>query len=375
MPIEIESPEQLGYGNIDCNLAESSVTDAVYRDLSMDIKDLVLAYGDHRGKPELRQIVAGDGKGLMFNGKWKVESGGLSAEDVLLTAGAASALFIVNTALLTGKDQIVVVKPNYATNIETPLAIGCEVALAQLEFEKGFKLDIAALEKLITPKTRLVSVTNPNNPTGAMLSEAELQKLVDITAAKKCYLLVDETYRDLALGHKPPLVASLADHVISVSSLSKAYGFPGIRIGWLITRNKALQELFLAAKEQIFVCNSVVDEEIAYRFLLKKDEVFPSIEKHVKENFGILKAWMNRPGCLLEWVEPEGGVVCFPRIKRAVDTEKFYSTLNTRYKTYVGPGHWFGMDKRYMRIGFGWPGSEELERGLKNIERVLNGEL
>lgn len=353
MPIEIESPEQLGYDSIAYNLAESSVTDAVFGDLQLDLNKLVVCYGHHLGKPELRDLLL-----LGYSG--------LTAESVLLTAGAAAGLFIVNTSLLSAKDHLMVVRPNYATNIETPRAIGCEISFVDLAFEDGFRFDLGQLKKCIQANTRLISITTPHNPTGVMLSETELRQIGELAEEQKCYVLVDETYRDLAFGPKPPLAASLSNRFISVSSVSKAYGIPGVRLGWIITTDPGLQELFLAAKEQIYICNSVVDEEITYQFLQNKNRYFEKIKKQVEQNFAYLKSRMLDQQ-ELEWVEPKGGVVCFPRLNPKIDPEKFYSILNSKYKTRVGPGHWFEMEKRYFRLGFGWERVAKFETGLDNI--------
>ncbi|MEZ4672008.1 MAG: pyridoxal phosphate-dependent aminotransferase [Anaerolineae bacterium] len=359
MPIEMESPEQFGYGNIDCNLAESSVTDGLLRDLNLKLDDLVLMYGDHYGKPELRELVAADGAGLHH-------------DDVLVTVGAAAALFIVATSLLQAGDRILVVFPNYATNIETPRQLGCEMDYYKLDFDQGFRLDVDELVARITPQTRLVSVTCPHNPTGSMLSRSDVEKLVAAVEAKGCYLLFDETYREMSFGEVLPPAASFSPRVISVSSLSKTYGLPGIRMGWLICREKALMETFLAAKEQIFISNSVVDEEIAYQYLSRKAKHLQRIRAHIDTNFAVIKAWIAEQTDV-EWIEPQGGVVSFPRIKpdSGVDVEKFYKVLNTVYKTWVGPGHWFESDRRHMRVGYGWPGKDELARGLNNITQAL----
>ncbi len=359
MPIEVESPEQLGYDTIECNLAESSVHDAIFKDLHLNLSDLILCYGDHLGKPELRELIASEYQGI-------------TAQDILLTPGAAPALFIVATSLLDTKDHLIVVRPNYATNIETPRAIGCEIDFIDLDFDNGFQMDIAYVQALIKPNTKYISITTPHNPTGTTIPENTLLQLIKLAEANNCYLLVDETYRDLTPQNQLPLAATLSPNVISVSSVSKAFGLPGIRIGWLITTNKQLQEVFLAAKEQIFLCNSVVDEEIAYQFLKKKDSFLPQIQQKIKENGEIVKNWMkNHPH--LEWIEPKGGVVCFPRIKDEVkiDFEKFYNSLYHSHKTLVGPGHWFEMDKRYMRIGYGWPSTESLKQGLSNISKAI----
>jgi aspartate/methionine/tyrosine aminotransferase len=358
MPIEIEAPEGFGYEKIDCNLSESSVTDRRLGDLGIDLDKLVLLYGDHKGRPELRELI---GNGI-----------GLGADDVLITSGAATALFILSTSFLEPGDHLVVMRSNYATNIETPRAIGADLSYLELKFENGFDLDLSELEKLITDRTRLVSLTYPHNPTGVMISEEKLRAIVGLIERKGTYLLVDETYRDMSFIPKLPVAATLSERVVSVSSMSKAYGLPGIRIGWILTKNPFLMETFLAAKEQICITNSVVDEEIAYRFLLRKNEFFAPVQAAIRKNFSIVKHFMESQE-LLEWVEPQGGCVCFPRIRKEVqvDPEKFHDILLDKYGTYVGRGHWFEQDARYLRIGYSWDKTEKLEKGLGNILKAI----
>ena len=264
MPIEVESPEEYGYGRIRYNLSESSVADRSLADLGLTIPDLTLLYGEHRGGLALRRLIA-------------EASGGVEADDILVTVGAAGALFIIATALLGMDDHLVVVRPNYATNLETPRAIGCKVTHVELGFETGFRIDPAAIAAAITPQTRIISITTPHNPTGTMLAEAELHELVALAKNRGCILLVDETYRDLSLDGTLPLAASLGDHVISVASLSKAYGVPGIRIGWIACRDPALQERFLAAKEQISICGSVIDEWVGEQILSRRDAILQPV--------------------------------------------------------------------------------------------------
>lgn len=361
MPIEVESPEEYGYAKIRYNLSESSITDQTLSTLGLSVPDLTLLYQEHRGSEALRwQIVAGND--------------GLSAADVLVTSGAATALFIVATALLSRADHLVVVRPNYATNLETPRAIGCSVSYIDLSFEEGFHLDFDRLAAAITPQTRIISVTCPHNPTGVMLSEGELRRLVALAEAKGCYLLVDETYRDLSYEGVLPLAASLGRHVISVSSLSKAYGIPGIRIGWLITRDPQLQQVFLAAKEQISISGSVIDEWIAEQVLARRTSILEPTLVEMRTRLNLVAQWIESEP-LLEWVRPKGGVVCFPHMRSDPPggTAAFYHRLLDTYGTYVGPGHWFEMSDRFFRLGYGWTSRAELEAGLDAISRALRG--
>ncbi|WP_263482573.1 MULTISPECIES: aminotransferase class I/II-fold pyridoxal phosphate-dependent enzyme [unclassified Mesorhizobium] len=129
MVIEKEAPEEYGYERIRYNLSESSIADQKLSDIGLALPDLTLFYGEHRGDRELRALIAG-------------QDTGLSPNDVLVTAGAAGALFIIATSLLSAGDHLVVVRPNYATNIETPKAIGCAISYINLDFDEGFAIDI-----------------------------------------------------------------------------------------------------------------------------------------------------------------------------------------------------------------------------------------
>ncbi len=164
------------------------------------------------------------------------------------------------------------------------------------------------------------------------LSEAELNAVMALAESRGCYLLLDETYREMNFAGPTPLAASISRRAISVASMSKSYGLPGIRIGWIISRDEALQEMFLAAKEQIFICNSVVDEEIAFHVLNRKSQVLPPILERNRRGFEITRAWMAQQNGM-EWVPPAGGVVCFPRIRAAaasnVDGSMRFSMTNT----------------------------------------------
>jgi aspartate/methionine/tyrosine aminotransferase len=360
MPIEVESPEERGYDSIACNLAESSMRDRSLADLGLDIDlgKLVLLYGDHRWHPAFRTQLA--------------DEGGCSAHEVLLTHGAAGALFIVATTLLATGDHLVVLRPNYATNIETPRAIGCDISFVDLSFERGWTYDEQEIAAAMTPRTRLVSITTPHNPTGTVLDPEVLRRIIAMVEERGAHLLVDETYRDLSPASSRPFATALGERVISVGSLSKAYGLPGLRMGWLMTRDRSLNERFLAAKEQIFICGGTLDEEIGYRVYRRRRAELPAIAAEVARGKGVVREWIEGEP-VMEWVKPAGGVVAFPRIRKdaGVDIARFYEILNGELKTWVGPVHWFEQDDRYMRIGFGWPTPMELAAGLANISVAL----
>jgi aspartate/methionine/tyrosine aminotransferase len=357
MPIEAESPEEYGYDRIRANLAESSCRDRRLSDLGVCVDDLVLLYGDHRGDPELRAILGAEA--------------GLGADAVLCTAGAALALFLVSVTILGPGDHLVVVRPNYGTNLETPRTLGAEVSVLDLGLEQGFQVDPERVAALIRPGTRLVSVTTPHNPSGTEMPRATLDALVALAERHGFHLLVDETYRDMA-GTPTPVAAGLSDRVISVASVSKTYGLPGIRQGWAISADRALQERLLAAKEQVVLTGSVLDEAIARQVLAKRDALLPGIRAHIAAQRTCVETWMAGED-RLEWAPPTGGVVSFPRIRASVpaDLDRFYATL-LEAGVFVGPGHWFEQSRRHFRLGWGWPSPEELSLGLAEITRALD---
>lgn len=362
LPIEIESPEERGYDSIRHNLTESSVRDRTLADIGFDLRSVAevpLAYVDHRGDERLRGLIASDA--LITPGA------AVSAADVLITPGAAAALFMVATSLLEAGDHAVIERTNYATNIETPLVIGATVDHVDLSFDDGFRLDLDRVADLVRPgSTRLVSVTTPHNPTGVSLTTAELTTLVELTDRAGSTLLVDETYRDMAAGDPPPVAATLGDHVISVSSMSKTYGLPGIRVGWIISRDRERMETLLAAKEQIVISGSILDEAVAAHTLAARDRLLPPILESISQHRSAVAGWMSQQE-LVEWVAPDGGVVCFPRLAESVDPDDFYRHLNEVGGTYVGEGHWFDAERRHFRLGYGWPTTDELIGGLTAI--------
>ena len=281
MPIEVESPEEMGYGNIKYNLAESSVRDRKISDINANLNNLVLNYGDHRGMPDLRSLICEN-------------SHQIDSRHVLVTQAAAMALFVVHTSLLKAEDHLIVIRPNYATNIETPRAIGCEISYLDLTFETGYMIDIEVLKSLVKSNTKLISITTPHNPTGTVIPDNTIDEIIKIADENNCLLLIDETYRELNFQTKlSPYFAEKSNRLISVSSLSKAYGFPGIRLGWIINKDAGLMNLFLAAKEQIIICNSVVDEYLALQILKNKHIYLKASHATLNSNFFIVKNWIE----------------------------------------------------------------------------------
>jgi aspartate/methionine/tyrosine aminotransferase len=358
--MEAEALNLVGYDQMEHNLSESSVRDRTLGELGIDLGNMSLPYGHHLGEPKLRQLIA------------KQSAPNISPDDILVTAGAAGSLFLISSSLLEREDQIVVGFPNYATNFETPLAIGSDVVFHHQTFEQSFRINVDRLKTQITPKTKYISLTVPHNPSGILITEDELRRVITLVEEHGIYLLFDETYRDLTYGTPLPVAASLSESVISVGSMSKAWGVPGIRIGWLISRNKALVNKLIAGKEQIGITGSVVDEEIAFQILAQKDTLLPVILSEVADSLRLTEDWVNSEA-KIEWVRPGGGVAALIRIPDATESQmvEFYKKLKDKYKVYVAPGYWFKLPLNQMRIGFCWSSLDSTRRGLQLMSDAI----
>jgi len=343
---------------VEYDIGESAVKFLTFGDLDIDLSSLPLRYGHHLGRPDLRAIIAEQYEGL-------------SAEGIVATIGASEANFAVVSALVKPGDHVIIEHPTYPSLYEVPRSLGADVTLFSLRYENDFKPDLEELKSLITPKTKLISLTHPNNPTGSMISESTLEKAVEIAESHGIYLMFDETYRELAFGDKLPAAASLSPRVISISSMSKCYGLPGIRIGWLAAKSKDIIDAVLAIREQVTITNGAVGEEIAVSVLNRKEEFLTRARAHVKRNFAAVTKWIEGRSDL-EWIKPEAGVVSLPRITAPEinDPEKVYRLLADTYKTFVIPGRCFELDNMFFRLGYGGT-LDELKTGLENLGLAL----
>jgi len=344
---------------IDYDIGESAVKTLMLRDLDLDLKDVALRYGHHRGDPELRSVVA-------------QQYPGLKQEHIVVTTGASEANFAVVSALMKPGDHMIVEHPNYPSLYEVPRSLGCEVSLFSLRFEDCFRPDWDRLRRLIRPQTRLISLTHPNNPTGSMITTRELEQLLGLVEERGIYLLFDETYRHMTSPDKLlPAAAAIDDRAISISSMSKCYGLPGIRTGWLATRNRSVLDAVLAIREQLSISNNALSEVIARCVLERMATYLEGARLRIAANQAVVSEWMQQQN-FLEWHPPEAGVVCFPRLRSGipVQPETLYRRLAEEYRTFVVPGRCFEMDERFFRIGFG-ADAPEIRSGLHKLSRAV----
>ncbi|MCL4560690.1 MAG: aminotransferase class I/II-fold pyridoxal phosphate-dependent enzyme [Chloroflexi bacterium] len=339
---------------VDCNIGESGMKAHSLDELGIDLGGIPLRYGHHRGLPELREQIASGYPGL-------------SVANIGVTIGAAEAIFAIAAALVGPGDNVVVEHPNFPSLYMAPASLERDVRLLRTTFDDQFRLDLDELQGQITPRTRLVMLCRPNNPTGAVITTAELEKVAEIIEASQAYLLMDETYYELSFDEPPVPAACLSKRFISVTTMSKAYGVPGIRIGWL-AGDPAIVDMVRLVREQITICNPILSEMVALEVLKKKDAILPEARHLLTQNLARVNLWFQGRTDL-SWVPPRAGVVGFPRLNGAASSEKLCRLLVDKYHTFTVPGYVFQMPE-YFRIGFGVP-LQELEEGLRRLDKAL----
>lgn len=352
MPLEVWFDEY--QFEVDCDIGESGMKFFSVKDLDIDLNEVDLRYGYHLGHPELRAEIV---KGYQ----------GQTIDNVAVTTGASEANFSVIAHLVGPKDHIIVEHPTYPSLFQVPRSLGRDLSLFHLKWEDDFRPDMDTLKKLVKPNTKLITLTHPGNPTGSVITKEELKEAIEIAEAAGAYLMVDETYRDLIFEDPSPLAATMSPNAISLTSMSKTWGVPGIRIGWAVADASIVQAI-RAIREQITICNSSLGEVIAKEILMKRDKILPMLRKSMFSNYKILKEWMDSQEWL-EWVEPKSGVVCAPRLKRGGSTDELCKLLVTKYRTFTVPGSTMELDGHF-RLGFGGE-QEELVKGLEQLGHAL----
>ena len=319
---------------------------------------LSLGYGTPAGDVRLRQAIAG--------------LHGVDADDVVVTVGSLHALFLIAFILCGEGDEAVTTSSSFplARNALEVVA-GKSLRTVTASFEGGYRLDMDEFRAALSPRTRLVSLASPQNPSGVAFAEPALREVL-ATMETRCphaYLLLDETYREAAYGGDPtaPSGIGLDPRVISVAGLSKCHGAPGLRLGWAITRDKALRRQLVVGKFSTVISCSPVDEALALRVLAQCDAIMAERRSHLAAGLARVAAWVERNGDLVEWVRPDAGAICCVRLKSVFDDAavgRFYAAL-TAAGVRVGNGTWFGEPARVFRLGFGAMATSDLATALE----------
>ena len=279
---------------------------------------------------------------------------------------------LVAQVLLNQRSRAVIEHPTYPTLYVVPRALGATVDLLRLRPEQGWRPDWSDVRAMLAGGAQFFAITHPNNPTGSMISADELQTAVDITRATDVRLVSDETYRLMTVEEPLPPAASLDPRVISISTMSKTFGLPGIRIGWIACRDAELLQRLIACREHITITNNVLGEHIALQVQRAPEPFIARAKARVAQNRAIV-AEVVESHPRLDWVPPTAGVVALPWIVDAPDTEveRVYRDLAEKRGTFVVPASGFELPSKYFRVGFGGE-SSQLRDGLTQLVSELD---
>ena len=290
----------------------------------------------------------------------------LGPEHVLTFAGAEEAMFWALQELVGPGDHAVVTVPNYQSMESVTIATGAEVDGLVLSPDDGWALDLDALTALLRPNTRLVCVNFPNNPTGALPSPETFIRLVALCDGHGIRLFSDEVYRGLELDRAAmlPQAAELSDTAISLNVMSKSYGLPGLRIGWLATRDRPLLERLERRKHYTTIANSAPSEFLATIALGAGGQIQARNRAIIAANVPLLDAFFARHADRFDWTPPQGGCVCFPELRGADDAGPFCRQLVQRAGVILLPARLYAsalgdVPRHHFRIGVGRHGTAE----------------
>lgn len=320
---------------------------------------------------ELDRVVFGDSESLgdpALRARIAARWAGDRPERVMVTHGSTEAIFLAMTGLLEAGDEVVAVEPGYHALSAVAEAIGCRLRWWRLRPEAGFAPDLAELAELVTDRTRMLVVNFPHNPTGVSLTVPQLHELVEIAGRHGSYLLWDAAFQDLTYGTDPlPDPASWYDRGVSVGTLSKVYGLPGLRVGWCIA-DPAVFDGWLPVRDRLTLCLSPMVELVARRVIERAGTLAGQRLPQARRNRDRLLEWAARNRDVVDLVAPAGGVTGFPRL-RVPDVDRLCRRLGERDRVLLVPGSAFGHPDR-VRLGFGGPAGE-FETGLNVVEKAL----
>lgn len=294
---------------------------------------------------------------------------GGDADRVMVTHGSTEANYLVMTTLLDPGDEIVVLDPLYQQLYSLAEAWGCRLRRWPMRFERGFRPDLDELEPLVGPATRMIVVNFPHNPTGVSLTPAEQERLISLAAGTGAYLYWDAAFSELVYQGDPlPDPCRTYERCISTGTFSKAYGLPGLRVGWCLAEPEVL-ERFIRMRDYTLLHLSPLIELIARRGIEKADTLVAIRLGEARTNLGRLAAWIEERSPVVEWVEPDGGVTAFVRLPGVEDVDLLCHTLARDHRVLLVPGSCFGQPQ-HVRLGFGCHGAE-LELGLDALGAEL----
>jgi len=365
-PFAMERMQSTYENQVDFNLSESGVHPLALGELidtadaRQRLLDETLRYTQTNGTVPLREAVA-----AMYPGA--------TVEHVQVTNGGSEANFVTAWNLVEPGDEVVMMTPNYMQLPGVARAFGATVHAWPLKQDTGGRwiVDLPELERLMTPRTRLIAICNPNNPTGARLEAADLDRIASVAARYGSWLLADEIYRGAERdGRETPSIWGRYDRAIVTSGLSKAYGLPGLRIGWVVAPPPLVATLW-AYHDYTSIAPGALSDALARHALSPEQRMrlLARTRSILNHNFPIIRSWLEAHGTLFSYAAPDAGAIVYTRYDHAINSTALVTRLRERHSVMAVPGDHFGMD-HYLRLGFG-DAPDYLRRALARLDEGL----
>jgi aspartate/methionine/tyrosine aminotransferase len=298
---------------------------------------------------------------------------GATADNVLVTVGAAEANYITTRTLLSAGDEIVVMLPNYMQIWGIGHNYGYRVKSFHLAEERGWAADLEELEEAVSEKTRLIAVCNPNNPTGYILTPKEMDRIVAAAERVGAWLLADEVYSgaERLTNSQTPSFWGRYDRVLAMNSLSKAYGLPGLRTGWVVGPAETVDEIW-ARHEYTTISATTLANKLAA--LALSPQVRPRLiqrtRDYIRRGFPMLEEWLERHAGTFTLVPPQAAAIAFVRYHLDVSSTELVERLMREKSVLIVPGDHFGLD-HHLRISFGLP-HDYLRPALERVQALID---
>lgn len=367
IPFELERIMSIWENQVEVNLSESGVHPMTLGELVDDpalLEKLMateLNYPQTNGTVELRETVA-----AMYPGA--------TADNVLITTGCAQANFTGLVTLLSPGDEMAMLMPNYQQIWGIAKNLQLKLNTFSLKEETGWGVDIDELNRAVTDKTKLIAVCNPNNPTGHIMSEEEMDAIVAAAARVGAWLLADEVYAgaERVQEEKTPSFWGRYDRVLAHASTSKAYGLPGLRVGWSVTTPELAAEMW-ARQDYITIGNTMLGNKLAAYALSEavRPRIIARARNYIRKGYANLEEWIASHDGVFTMVPPQAAAIAFVRYQQEVGSIELIDRVIAEERAYMVPGaHFSGLDK-HLRISFGLP-KDYLFDGLDRLYRILS---
>jgi aspartate/methionine/tyrosine aminotransferase len=361
----LERIQSLYENLVEFNLSDSgvhpySLKELLAADQLLGLHEVELGYGWTNGGVELRDTIA-----RLYNGR--------DRDNVMVTNGSAEANFILVMTVLEPGDELVLFVPNYLQIRGWAKALGVTVKEIVLREEMGWLPDLDEVRAAVTPKTKMISLCNPNNPTGSLLPRETMDALVDIARDHDVYLHADEIYKGSELDTEESVsFADLYEKAVVTAGLSKAMALPGLRLGWLVGPAKEIYGTW-QRKDYTSITTGALSEHIANIVLqpAKRAEILSRSRHLLRENRTLLTSWIETHNNLFSYLPPRAGGMAFVRYNRHINSSVLVDRVREQKSVMLVPGDVYGLDG-YVRIGIGAQ-KHHLKAGLERFADFMRG--